>query len=118
MKRYLIGAILASFTVVAYAASFNCERASSFVEKEICNDQTLGKLDDALSENYKRMMASDIGDGARKDLRATQRTWLGERNKCTTAKCIDTSYRNRVDEICEYPVISGVHPDCTSSDSL
>jgi uncharacterized protein len=78
----------------------------------------LGKLDGALSENYKYMLASDIGDGARSDLKATQKKWLAERNKCTDNQCLANTYRKRIDEVCEYPVISGVHPICTSSDEI
>jgi uncharacterized protein YecT (DUF1311 family) len=98
--------------------SFDCTKASTFSEKAICNDPMLGKLDGALSENYKYMLASDIGDGARSDLKATQKKWLAERNKCTDNQCLANTYRKRIDEVCEYPVISGVHPICTSSDEI
>lgn len=98
------------------AASFNCDKAATLVEKAICSNNNLGKLDDVLSENYTAMMASDIGDGARKDLIATQRDWLTTRNKCTTVQCVEILYRQRIDTVCEYPVISGIHPICVNSD--
>jgi uncharacterized protein len=100
------------------AASFDCNKASTFVEKAICSDRTLSALDDALSENYKDMLASNIGEGARKDLRATQRIWIADRNKCTTRSCVEALYRQRVDAVCDYPVISGIHPGCTYSDEI
>lgn len=103
---------------VTWAPSFDCTKASTFAEKAVCTDTLLGKLDGALSQNYKYMLASDIGDGARKDLKATQKKWLDERNKCTENQCLANTYRKRMDEICEYPVISGVHPICTSSDEI
>lgn len=98
--------------------SFDCTKASTFSEKAICSDPLLGKLDGALSENYKYMLASDIGDGARNDLKTTQRKWLMERNKCTNSQCLANTYRKRIDEVCRYPVISGVHPICTNSDDI
>lgn len=98
--------------------SFDCAKAASFSEKAICSDSLLGQLDGALSENYKYMLASDIGDGAKKDLKQTQKRWLAERNKCTSNQCLADAYKKRMDEICEYPVISGVHPICTSSDEV
>lgn len=98
--------------------SFDCSKASTFSENAICSDPLLGKLDGALSENYKHMLASDIGDGARNNLKTTQKKWLAERNKCTNNQCLDNTYRKRVDEVCEYPVISGMHPICTSSDDI
>lgn len=101
-----------------WAPSFDCAKATTFSEKAVCNDPLLGKLDGALSQNYKYMLASDIGDGARSDLKATQKKWLSERNKCTDNECLTNSYRKRIDEICDYPVISGVHPICTGSDEI
>lgn len=102
----------------SWRPSFDCAKASTFSEKAICTDILLGKLDGALGENYKYMLASDIGDGARNDLKVTQRKWLAERNKCTDNQCLASSYRKRIDEVCEYPVISGVHPVCTNSDEI
>ncbi len=101
-----------------WGPSFDCSKASTYSEKAICSDSLLGKLDGALAENYKYMLASDIGDGARNDLKTTQKKWLAERNKCTNNQCLTDSYRKRVDEICDYPVISGVHPICTPSDDI
>lgn len=102
----------------SWSPSFDCAKASTFSEKAICTDTLLGKLDGALAENYKHMLASDIGDGARNDLKATQRRWLAERNKCTDNQCLASAYRKRIDEVCEYPVISGAHPVCTNSDEI
>lgn len=101
-----------------WSPSFDCSKASTFPEKAVCTDSLLGKLDGALSENYKYMLASDIGDGARNDLKATQRQWLADRNKCTDNQCLENSYRNRMDEVCDYPVITGIHPICVSSDEI
>lgn len=101
-----------------WTPSFDCGKASTFVEKSICSVNVLGNLDGAMAENYKYMKASDIGDGAKSDLTSTQKQWMLERNKCTSIECVETAYRKRIDEICEYPVISGVHPACTMSDEI
>lgn len=103
---------------VSHAVSFDCLGATTFVEKAICTDPLLGKMDDTLSENYRYMLSSNIGDGAKKDLRVTQKKWLSERNKCTNNKCVADAYRERVDQVCDYPVISGAHPVCTSADEI
>lgn len=100
------------------APSFDCRKASSLAEKAVCADPLLGKLDGALSENYKYMLASDIGDDARINLKATQKKWFSERNKCADNRCLESSYRKRIGEVCEYPVLSGTHPACTSSDEI
>lgn len=118
IRRGTAIAALAMCCPMANAVSFDCAKAATFGEKAICANSLLGKLDDALSENYKGMQAANIGDGARKDLRKTQKQWLGERNKCTTESCLVDAYRRRIDEICEYPVISGVHPVCTYASDI
>lgn len=99
------------------AASFDCKKATTYAEKEICSDALLGKLDDALSENYNAILATDLGDDG-KDLKKTQRAWIAVRNKCTTNKCLVDTYRLRVDEVCDAPVISGVHANCKQSNDI
>lgn len=94
---------------------FDCAKATTPAEKVICGDPLLGDLDGALSDNYRFMMASDIGDEARAHLKTSQRTWLAERNQCKDRECFVRTYRGRIDEVCEYPVLSGVHPACTAS---
>ena len=106
-----VAPLLPSF---ADAASFDCRKAGTFVETAICDDPVLSRLDDALGENYRYMKASDIGDGARSHLVSTQRQWLKNRNSCQTRNCILNAYMSRVDEVCDYPVITGVHPVCTT----
>jgi len=100
---------------VSFEPSFDCAKASTPSERAICSEPLLGKLDGALAENYKYMLASDIGDGAKGDLRTTQRAWFVERNKCSDSQCLERTYRARLEAVCEYPVLSGVHPTCTTS---
>jgi uncharacterized protein len=98
--------------------SFDCSKASTPVEKMICSDSLLGRLDVALTNNYKMMMAANIGDGAKQHLKTTQREWLTRRNGCADRDCLEAAYRSRIDEICDYPVVSGVHPMCSYSDDI
>lgn len=77
----------------------------------------LKRLDVALAQNYRGMLASDFG-GSKKALRDEQLKWLSQRNKCTNTKCLIDAYRARLDETCEYGVVSGVHPDCTLSKDI
>lgn len=115
MRHAYIMAALALATT-AHAASFDCTRAGSRVEATICADSRLSRLDEVLAQDYQYTMASDIGDGARKDLRATQRAWVQSRNRCTDAGCIRAAYAARIDQVCgSYPVLSGVAASCTSA---
>lgn len=109
---------LALYIPAAMAASFDCTKAGTQVERLICTTPILGQLDIALSENYRNIRASDIGDGARSNLLSTQRDWIRQRNTCSTSSCIERIYRIRIDEICSYPVLSGIHPPCKYSEDV
>ena len=110
-----LGAVFISSS--AFAVSFDCTKASTYAEKTICSDPLLRKLDDALSKNYKAMLDADLG-GPVENLRNDQRKWIANRNKCTTRECLVAAYRERVDETCDYGVVSGVHPDCVDADDV
>ena len=100
------------------SASFDCKRAETYQEKLICSDSTLAKLDSAMADNYAAIAASDVGDGAMRDLQSTQREWLKARDKCADKDCLVSSYRDRLDAVCDYPVITGVYPSCIRSDEI
>jgi uncharacterized protein len=117
MHKKITACLLATVAITANSASFDCQKAATFVEKEICKHNLLSKLDEALSENYKGMYESDFG-GTKKSLKSEQLKWLSMRNKCTTTQCLIDAYRKRVDETCEYGVVSGVHPNCQMSDDI
>lgn len=95
----------------ADAASFDCAKASTFVEKAVCADPYLGHLDEALAENYRRMRSADLGakPGV---LRRQQLEWLKSRDACRNAECVKQAYLARLEETCEYGVVSGAHPGC------
>ncbi|WP_175966257.1 lysozyme inhibitor LprI family protein [Burkholderia sp. BCC0322] len=108
MKAWLVAlAVAAGMTGMtgAHAASFNCAKASTFVEREICANPTLSHLDDALNADYQRMLY-DFSNYPVEDppeyeqFMATQRAWLKARNRCTTTQCLVDSYRKRVDVMC------------------
>lgn len=120
MKRNVLNLLLALFFLTlqiptSIAASFDCTKAGTQVERLICSTPILGELDVALSTNYKNIRASNIGDGARADLLQTQREWMQQRNTCSNAACVERIYRKRLDEICSYPVLTGMHPPCKYS---
>jgi uncharacterized protein YecT (DUF1311 family) len=104
--------------VVELKPSFDCSKAATFAEKSVCSEPVLGKLDGALGRNYEFMSAADLGDGAKHNLKTTQRQWVAERNKCTTTACLEKAYRVRIDAVCEYPVISGLHPNCIEQENV
>ncbi|MGK8709160.1 lysozyme inhibitor LprI family protein [Metapseudomonas otitidis] len=118
MKSVLLLAIVAVVnSPLVFSASFDCAKASTYAEKEVCSDVLLSNLDDALASNYQSMLGADIG-GSVKSLKAEQRAWLVERDKCTSRDCLVASYKKRVNETCDYGVVSGVHPVCVMADEV
>ena len=113
--RHKLALMLLMATGPALAASFDCTRAAPQVENQICANALLRKLDQAMNDNYRGAQATDIGRQARRDLELTQKRWLQERNRCKTDACIESSYRKRIDALCEYPAVSGVNWGCVST---
>lgn len=76
------------------AASFDCARSKAVVEKIICADDELSKLDDELVVTYRAAQQSD--GKSTKAVQQAQRGWLKERNRCTDRGCLLGSYTYRL----------------------
>lgn len=71
----LITAQTASLT--AHAASFDCTKANSLMEKTICSNPELSKLDEELGKIYSDVLAQLKDDPVKhKELRNDQRKWI------------------------------------------
>ncbi|EHR0944189.1 hypothetical protein KS890_004731 [Escherichia coli] len=81
----------------SYAASFVCNTVASGVEKMICSDHKLSRLDDFLSQNYKIAMGPDMPEEEKSKIRKSQIDWLNKRNTCTDAQCIERMYSKQMD---------------------
>lgn len=87
-----------SVCVSVSAASFDCKKATSKVEKTICDSNDLSKLDSELAETYKEAVRKDPS------IRADQSKWLKQRNACTDAKCLSKEYKERISELEDFVV--------------
>ncbi|MDU7128324.1 MAG: hypothetical protein E6308_16495 [Escherichia coli] len=81
----------------SYAASFDCNTVTSGVEKMICSDHKLSRLDDYLSQNYKIAMGPDMPEEEKYKIRKSQIDWLNKRNTCTDTQCIERMYSKQMD---------------------
>jgi uncharacterized protein len=83
--------------VTAQAASFDCRKARTKIEKLICSNDELSKLDESLSEVYLRALnRADI----KQQTIESQRQWLKyERNVCQNAECVKNAYETRIKEL-------------------
>lgn len=86
--------ISASLVCDAQAASFDCRKAASDVEKMICADSTLSSLDSTLSTVYSKAAYRSSEPAT---LKAAQRRWLkNTRNVCQTVECVEVAYKQRL----------------------
>lgn len=79
-----------------FAASFNCEKASTTVERLICLDSNLSTQDEALSKAYTEAREKLDVEGKSK-LKKEQVAWLSERNTCSSANCLQASMSSRIE---------------------
>ncbi len=98
MITVLMGA--QTFLPVA-AASFDCTKATSEVEKLICQNPELSRLDEEMAQIYQKALASIRDKYAPNDggawFKREQKIWLQHmRNACTTAKCLEDRYRGNI----------------------
>lgn len=80
-----------------FAASFDCEKAASKIEKLICSDDELSQLDESLSEAYLQALERA---NIKQQIIESQREWLKyERNLCQTVECMKKAYVTRINEL-------------------
>jgi uncharacterized protein len=90
--------VLIFISNMAFAASFDCEKAYRDLDKAICSNQKLSKLDENMSSYYfklKEKLDRESSDILLKD----QRKWLKQRTKecdSNNTECLVELYRNRI----------------------
>lgn len=79
------------------AASFDCSKASTNVEKLICMDAIISQQDEQLEQVYKVALGKIVDE---ESLRREQRTWLKrKRNACKDAMCLMQVYHERIAQL-------------------
>lgn len=82
--------------VSATAASFDCSRVQTFIEKTVCTNPEISKADETLASLYVNILNQSSNSS---DLIKEQRIWIKERNSCKTDSCILEKYKNRETEL-------------------
>src|SRR6266511_3913872 len=77
----------------ARAATFDCNKASTFAEKAVCSDSRLSAMDDELGRLYKGALA---GTPNNETVKSDQRAWLSLRDRCRDSDCIKKAYADRI----------------------
>lgn len=99
---YLFGWLVMSLPV--QAASFDCGKAVSKIEKLICGNDELSKLDETLSKTYRQAHARSGDD--KPQVIEEQRQWLKITHmSCKDAACLKELYAKRIHELTEYSYV-------------
>src|SRR6476469_1792844 len=78
----------------AEAASFDCSKAATRTEKQICADPVLSRLDEQLDDAYR---TAQHRAESRPALRDAQRKWLStRRDTCEDSACLRKAYLDRI----------------------
>lgn len=87
--------------------SFDCSKATTFVEKAICNNVKIARLDKKMARLYAQYKSAFFFEDNRKSLekklKKEQRKWIQKRNKCEFSKtyrsCLIKRYEGRIQSI-------------------
>jgi len=93
----------------AEAASFDCKKAASDIERLICEEPILDSLDTQLEGAYRGALDRSNNPARVKDM---QRAWLKQRDGCAGVKCMSAAYSRQIE------VLSGISdepPACVKS---
>ncbi len=82
------------------AASFDCAKAQTKVEKLICADAELFKLDEDLAAAYARALKAN---GSVAATRHAQKQWIKDRNGCIDTECVKHAYSKRISSLTAAP---------------
>lgn len=87
------GLAIAMISVFSHATSFDCAKASSFAEIQICKSTQLQLQDERIHSAYVEALSSS---GDKLSMRTEQRTWLKTRDQCATADCVSEAMEARL----------------------
>jgi uncharacterized protein len=96
MNRLVLFTMIMMVPSLTFAASFDCGKAHTKVEKMICGDKELSRLDSELGAAY--ASASCTYPSARDTVVAAQKKWIASvRDKCNDVGCLRRVYSERLD---------------------
>jgi len=103
--RTFQAALLLLTATASLGASFDCNKAATAVEKQVCSDGELSALDDEVARAYTAALARTRSNELRA-VRRDQLAWLHKRNGCSASKrlCLAETYQLRISELNEYGV--------------
>ncbi len=100
MKTTIVLPLVAIYLVwipYVHSASFDCAKAKTKIEKQICSNTKLSELDDKLTTLYNKVLAQSP---VPEDTKEQQREWVkGSRNVCKDAAGLERAYGSRISDL-------------------
>lgn len=94
MRQIVWVALSLLVSVSAHAASFDCAKVATKMEKLICGDQQLSKSDEELAAAYSKALKEAADPAA---IKKQQREWLADvRKRCDDVDCLKRVYGGRI----------------------
>lgn len=89
--------ILISIAGSSEAASFDCGKAKTSIEKIICRNNELSKLDEDMSKSYFETLKK-LDSILKNEFISDHKLWLKKvRNACSNAECLKMAYTKRIE---------------------
>ncbi len=94
-KTVLVVGLLLSISIISYSAGFDCKKASTWVEKSICNNSELSKIDDKVNTYYRQKLTKYPNNA--KYNKEEQHQWLQfQRDSCKSVACLKREYQEYI----------------------
>ncbi len=125
MKKLTLAVVsMASICILsthANSASFDCKKATTWVEKTICESPKLSKLDEAMAKKYKKDITNTANDEDseiyKNNAIIDQKLWLKfQRNTCKEEACLLREYKERIEDKNHYGVAWNFPDELSNSD--
>ena len=97
IRYFAVTIILLFIASFAQSASFDCQKASTQVEKNICSNEVLSKLDEEMAKAYRDALDSLSSEG-QKETKEYQKKWLKSISKLDK-KNLKLNYEARIKEL-------------------
>lgn len=111
-RLFGVGVFFLAAWADASAASFDCQKASTVVEKMICSSDRLSQLDSDLLISYRKAKAANPA------IVESQREWIKGNASCTDTACLEKRYTLRISQLNEVSTAGGAQaPQASPSES-
>jgi len=97
IRYFAVTIILLFIASFAQSASFDCQKASTQVEKNICSDRVLSKLDEEMAKAYSDALKSLSPEG-QKETKEYQKKWLKSISKLDK-ESLKLNYKDRIEKL-------------------